>query len=411
MSTNRWLDISTSLRLTIGLLLALAAGAVFGTLWPLEKNRFELYYQSPLFRLLLLLLALNLLACTFKTWQRNRSDRSRFGERLATAGNSLPAELDPLPALQQAGFSLQTLDKGVLAWRGRAGRWGSTIVHLSLLVILLGGTLGSLGFVGTVQLAVGDSVSTYFDWDWQKERPLDFTLRLDDFKLLYYPIDVRFGVYDPATREQLADIVSREGETVDLPFPGLSAMVVQFVPFDRTLHLEILQNGRPIGFYHTPSSDKRSVAVDNPFDSQFLIRATGFRDPIIRQYQSRVSVLEQGQVVREALIEINRPLVYHGVAIYQTAYDQDQFGFYYSGLQLSKDPGEPLVWTGSILLILGMYAAFFLRYRAIGVLRVDDSWRLVPLHGFGDAWGRELLESLAAQPEQEAANNTSANSP
>lgn len=403
MPTNRWLDLFTSLRLTIFLLLALSAAAVFGTLRPLQENRFELYYQTPLFRLLLLLLALNIAACTYKTWRRNRADRSRLGEILRHRSSTLTADTDPLPRLQQAGFALQELNGGTLAWRNRAGRWGSTLVHLSLLMILLGGTLAGLGFVGTAQLAVGDSINNYFDWDWEQERPLDFTLRLDDFKLLYYPIDVRFGVYDPTTRQQLAEIISREGEIVDLPLPGLSAQVVQFVPFDQTLHLQILQNGRPVGFYHTPPPDKRAEQAGNPFDTQFLIRPTGFRDPIIRQYQSRVSILEQGEVVEEALIEINRPLVHRGVAIYQTSYQQDDFGFYYSGLQLSKDPGEPLVWGGSILLILGMYAAFFLRYRAIGIVRDDENgWQLLPLHGFNDARGRELLESLAAQTNHEA---------
>jgi cytochrome c biogenesis protein len=396
MANFRWLDFFTSVRLTIVLLLGLATSATLGTIKPLEENRYELYYQSPLFRLLLLLLALNLLACTWKTLRRNLADRQRLGDRLATHSGTVSINSDPTELLQSAGFHLTALPDGVLAWRGRPGRWGSTLVHLSLLLILLGGTLSSFGFIGTTQIAVGETSDQYFDWGTEQDTPLGFTLRLDDFQLQYYPIDVRFSAYEPMSKTELADIITREGESVDLPLPGLTAQVVRFVPFDQTLTLDILQNGRKIGTYLTPSNRSKEAPIPNFLDQQLLLRLTGFRDPVIRQYQSKVSVLEDGQVVKQALVEVNHPLVHRGIAIYQTAWNQDEFGFYYSGFQLSKDPGEPLVWAGSILLVLGLYAAFTVRYRAIGVVRDGDGWQLLPLTGCGDERGRELLERLTA---------------
>jgi len=399
MTTPRWLEFFTSVRLTIGLLLSLATAAIFGTVKPLAENRFELYYQSPLFRLLLLLLALNLLACTWKTLRRNLGDRQRLSDRLTTSDGSMTIAGDPSVQLQSAGFRLTILADGILAWRGRTGRWGSTLVHLSLLLILLGGTLSGFGFVGTLQLAVGDSNDHYFDWKTEQDTPLGFSLRLDDFQMQYYPIDVRFGAYDPQTHEELADLISREGETVALPLPGLTAQVVRFIPFDQTLELDIFQDGRKISSYRTPSTKEKGPTPVNILDQQLLLRLTAFRDPIIRQYQSTVSVLENGQVVQQGLIEVNQPLVHRGVAIYQTASNQDEFGFYYSGFQLSKDPGEPLVWAGSILLVLGLYAAFTVRYRAIGIVKVADGWQLLPLAGCGDEGGCELLERLSANSE------------
>jgi cytochrome c biogenesis protein len=40
---------------------------------------------------------------------------------------------------------------------------------------------------------------------------------------------------------------------------------------------------------------------------------------------------------------------------------------YYSGLQVNKDPGVPLVWTGCLLMVFGFYLAFFLSHRRLWV--------------------------------------------
>ena len=39
----------------------------------------------------------------------------------------------------------------------------------------------------------------------------------------------------------------------------------------------------------------------------------------------------------------------------------------YTGLQVAKDPGVEIVWFGCILMMIGVYAAFFLSHRRIWV--------------------------------------------
>ena len=78
----------TSLKLTLTLMLGLAFVSIFGTVQKVQDNRFDVFYQAAWFRLILLLLALNIAACTWKTIQRNLKDRSRFLERLATDKNT-----------------------------------------------------------------------------------------------------------------------------------------------------------------------------------------------------------------------------------------------------------------------------------------------------------------------------------
>jgi cytochrome c biogenesis protein len=395
----------TSVRLTIALLLGLSLISIIGTVQSVENNRFEVFFQTPWFRILLVLLSVNIAVCTWKTLRRNLNDRERFSalikgqpdsKRVHCSGSADVLESE----LKSAGFKLRSVDGGVIASRGRLGRWGSTVVHISLLIILLGGILSEFGFVGTLMLPVGDKSSTYFSWDYEVDLPLGFTVQLDDFQIVYYPIAVRFGVYDPQTKEELASITTREGESVHLPIDGLTAKVVKFVPFDRTLHLDILHNGKKVDSYRTPS-DKSEEPFENLLDSKLLIRLTGFKDPVDKQYRSKVSILEQGKVVKTGAIEVNHPLVHRGVAIYQTAYNQDEFGFWYSGFQLSKDPGEPLVWTGSILLIIGLCCAFSIRYRVLAVVSDAAGVSLQPLTGFGDERGQRLLEQWSLQGDSQ----------
>jgi cytochrome c biogenesis protein len=40
---------------------------------------------------------------------------------------------------------------------------------------------------------------------------------------------------------------------------------------------------------------------------------------------------------------------------------------YYTGLQISKDPGVPFVWTGFVLIVFGLFVTFFSSHRRVWV--------------------------------------------
>jgi len=397
------LDFFSSVKLTLGLLLGLSLVAVGGTIWPVEQGtiqRFDLYYQSAWFRLLLVLLACNLGACTWRTWCRVAGDKKRLLAALDSVqppyseDHRLPArDLDrSAERLQQQGYRVHRTDRTILARRGVLGRWALPTLHLSILAVMIGALAAELGFVGTLNLYVTHQSDTYFDWETQADLPLGFSFRLDHFEPQYYPIDVRFSTYDKRSREPLQEYTSREGESVALS-PSLRVQVLRFYPEEKHLVLGVIRDGVLLGEYHSLGGDR---TYPNSIDPGVIIKPTAFRDPILKQLYSEVSILEEGQVVRQGVIQVNQPLVHRGVAIYQINYSRDQSGFWACGFQLSKDPGEPLVWAGGIVLTLALVLVFMVRFRAVGIVTTGPACYLVPLAGFRGNPGRTRMDALRA---------------
>lgn len=397
------LSFFSSLKLTLALLLGLALLAIGGTLQPQAEGRYDLYYQSLWFRCGLGLLAVNMAVCTLKTIRRNFADRHRFFETLQSEQlfaqplryllpHDLP--LDTFTAgLRRAGYRVEAGAGGqLLARRGLAGRWGSTVVHLSVLLIMSGALLAQLGFVGTMNMYVNEKTDKYFDWSHQADLPLGFTFRLDAFEPQYYPIDVQFVALDPLTRQPIATLTGREGETVALPGPDLSAKIIRFFPYEEDLVLGIYQRGAYLGEYHALGGKQ---PLRNTFDPGFELRPTAFRDPILRQLHNKISILEGERVVQQGVIEVNTPFEYQGIKIFQTVYSRDKFGYWAVGFQLSRDPGEPLVWAGCMTLVLGLFMAFVIPCRVVGVSRHQGETFLVALAGFRGEDGGKAFDALA----------------
>jgi len=405
---QRLLDFFGSVRLTLGVLLLLAAAAVGGTLWPVEQSlgegapvqRFDLYYQSWWFRALLGVLAVNLLVCTWRTLRRTLGARQRLSAQITkgfapgVAGHLLPvAAAETLTAgLAANGYRTTPAGDGLLGQRLAASRWAVPVLHLAVVAIMAGAFASIFGFVGTINLYVTHQAEEVFDWETQAPRPLGFALRLDHFEVIYYPIDLQIAIIDPQRRELVQTVTTREGETAELG-NGLTARVLRFYPEEEHLILFLERQGYPIGEYHALGGPRDYP--NNP-DPGVMLKPAAFRDPLVKQLRSEVTVLEGGREVRRGVIEVNTPLVHRGVAIYQTAYARDPNGFWFCGFQFSRDPGEPLVWAGSIVLALALLAVFTLRPQAVGLVPFDGGWRLVALSGFGGEAGKQRIELLAA---------------
>jgi cytochrome c biogenesis protein len=218
-------DLFRSLKLTIFLLIFLAILSIVGTLIKqnaaseeyLERygeglfevldyfNLFDMYH-SWWFSAILLMLVVNLLACSI----HSLPGILRQVFRGPDAGALEDPMLKALPYVERIsprdasrGKAEVQVESELKRWfrnprrietesavtlfseKGRFSRLGVPMTHLSIIIILIGGLMGSIyGFRGYVNILEGEAVNQFFVRVKDKEipKPLTFNVRCDDFK-------------------------------------------------------------------------------------------------------------------------------------------------------------------------------------------------------------------------------------
>ncbi len=79
----------------------------------------------------------------------------------------------------------------------------------------------------------------------------------------------------------------------------------------------------------------------------------------VKDYKSILRVVENGRTMVTKTIEVNNPLKYNGYVFYQSSYDPE--GERYTGLQVTRNPAIIVVYTGFILLCLGIVFIFYVK--------------------------------------------------
>jgi len=101
----------------------------------------------------------------------------------------------------------------------------------------------------------------------------------------------------------------------------------------------------------------RFANIDQEIDADFRFVYKWYeRRP--KDFISKVTILKKGKEILRKDIRVNEPLRFEGYAFFQSGYDRR--GLNWSGLQLAKDPGVPVVYCGFILLILGLIMIFYI---------------------------------------------------
>lgn len=438
----------TSLKLVVILLLILSALSITGTVIEQNKPLQEYYrfyqpgtvalfsklglfdmYHSWWFVACLSLLALNITACTMDRYRgimagmrkKNRildEKLSKSLQNLTTIRYALPldAVAKKVVGLAGKGFSgkpvVTTAEDGGSHYffeKGKYSRLAFFMTHLSILIIFLGAMVGSFfGYKGYVNIFEGEAVSQV-ETRAGKIQKLNFQVKCNTFHAEFYPggapMDYRsdlsivqngkevvrktIRVNDPLTFEgvtfyqssyggqpdQVAiDVVNRDGSlkgTVTAPFgrmvdiPGVA---------DKMETVDYKEH------YHLPDGSEGGRALD-------------------------VHIYPEKGGEAEAWLLMDHP-----------DYDKQRGGDYYfrvkelklkkyTGLQVNKDPGEILVWLGSILLIAGIMIAFFMSHKKLWIsLRTDNKGRSeLTIGGTAnknrDAFAREMEQMIQSLKE------------
>jgi cytochrome c biogenesis protein len=415
----------SSVKLTLVLLIILAITSLFGTLIPQQEgavefarglspgmfqvfsalNLFDMYH-STWFRIIIGLLALNLIICsinrlptTLKLFRApTRADRSRPFEDLPAERNfSVKGEMDDVGECvanflkkQYKRVEAKNSPKGHFYYgeKGRYAYFGVYLVHLSVLVILIGGIIGSLfGFEAYVNIAEGDTVDSVALRQKMTPKKLGFSVHCEKFIVEFYE--------NGAPKEYRSDLrflsagkVVQQGSLLvnhPITFKGITFYQSSYGTIPGKVHLKIsrtennpetlameVEQGKPVSL----PGDKAQfqvMQVDNNLKGMMgpaaMISVKPEQGDELKFWVfQRVEMLKKrfpGAMFRAPILNPSSFKPY-------TFYLEKLENRYYTGLQVARDPGVPLVWLGCFVMVGGFFVTFFTSHRRVWV-RVSKS--------------------------------------
>jgi cytochrome c biogenesis protein len=390
-----------SIQLTIVLLLSLAITSVIGTLIPQNSEPaayvaafgetlyrffavlglFDMYH-SWWFQVLMVLLAANVIVCSadrlsaqrrilfvrqpaFKAARfRNLPDRLEFLDERRP--ETLRAIYETYFTRKARAVQIETTDQGFRLF-GENGRWtrfGVYAVHLSVVLLLIGGLLGSIfGFDGFVNIPEGESVQQITLRSTGERLRLPFAIRCDDFDVSFYETGAPREFRSSLTLLENGQPVLRKDIIVNDPLRhrGISIFqssygtmpsreaVLSFTSRDTgmvyTQEMKIGQEIRipeNLGVFVLTELRHQAQFRGHPVGDAFIGRLTG-----------------SDGTAQEVVLPIRFP-TFDRMRRGEVVIAVDQFKEkHYTGLQVNQDPGVDVVYTGFILMILGCYVTFF----------------------------------------------------
>lgn len=361
---------------------------------------------------LLTLAALNLMACSF--YRLTTLPKRRGEQPLLSSGQIAQFK-------QQAGFSItgycsqisdrviQLLNRrGYEVWHdsqpgecrigaqhGRLSVWGSVITHFSFLVIMMGVLAGAVfGFQSSINAPVGavfglDSIPA----SGVAPGAADFQVQIDDFRIERYADSTPSGYFSRISIiEGQAPLQTKTiGVNQPLTYKGVKFYQASYGEAIEVLIMSadgrVLRSGlvMPGQRFAIPGTDYTAAATI-PASSQ-----PGY--DLGTAQQLGYAIFQGGQHVKAGESELDMPISIgsqgHTVRLLKTVP--------YTGLLIKKDPGVPLIWLGSIFLLLGMGMSFFMRPHKLWlVLHQDDTRIEVNLGGTASKNQAVLAESIEA---------------
>jgi cytochrome c biogenesis protein len=410
-----------SVNLTIVLLLTLATTSIIGTLIPQNEAPaayFETFgavlyrtfsllgffdlYHSWWFRALILMLVANIVVCSIdrlqSTWKiifvrHPRFNLARYRQLKNRADSIHDSDAEQLKALYQPviarRFRYHRTEETAegFAIYGERGRWtrlGVYIVHFSVVLLLIGGLIGSiLGFEGYVNIPEGESAQSIQLSNSNQKLQLGFEVRCDDFNVDFYDTGAPKEFRSSLTIFKQGKAVMQKDIIVNDPlrYEGISFFQSSYGPMPPN---EAILNftSKATGMIYS----KRAI-LNTP-----LFIAEDLGTFVLQKYTRQANF--RGHNIGEAFVGLLTPLNGSAVEVMLPlkfpSFDRmrkgnvfiavaDYIPRYYTGLQVSKDPGIWVVYAGFILMIVGIYITFFMSHQqvCIDVARQGEKSRIM----------------------------------
>jgi cytochrome c biogenesis protein len=347
----------------------------------LDQLQLFTVFQSIWLRAVGALLAASTIACTLHripgTWRQMTRPHVDVGPSFfehAPQHEAMTFHKAPADVLAATGKVLArrhyrtiTLDDGTVrlyADRNRWQPWAGLAGHLSIVVILAGAMVGSMwGFRDSqFMLAEGNTAAV------PTEAGLSITL--NSFKDTYYPAT-------GAPADYVSDVVlTRNGQTVaqqlvrvnePLRFGDVSFYQAYFGPaavvtVKDAAGTTLFSEGVPLAWSSTNGGNKiGTFSIPEQNIAVWVVATTGPNDPSVKPGQVAIELYKSdtGDPIVQKSIDQGTPTAIEGLTY--TFERESKF----TGLNVAKDPGTPLVWFGCFLLVFGFVVRLMVPYRRI----------------------------------------------
>jgi len=410
-----------SVQLAMVLLLLIAFFALVGTLVPQREAAVELagrmtpglssflqkiqifdLYHSAWFILLMGLLAVNLLICSLDrfplAWRRFRmrhvpQNKDAFKdlpiENTFYAKSDVKKTADVAAALLKRKYHsfVQTDEAGsvyLCAQKGRFAHFGVYMVHLSILVLIAGALISSvLGIEGSVKIIEGQTISGINLRNGSPDMPLPFSVRCDKFTVERYKngapktfqSDLTFLKNDKAVRS--AKLLVNH----PIEFEGFRFYQASYgaAPEGKAT-LALLREGGRRDVMNVSAADtfelpgKEGVFQVLSVEEDMMKMGPAVKVAVrSKKKEATFWVFQQIDRIKKAVPDVFEQVPILNPGLFRP-YTFTLLGIeakYYTGLQVNRDPGTPLMAAAAVLLICGLMLVLFSYARHVWI-RIDQ---------------------------------------
>lgn len=416
---KKYLDLFRNIKFNIGLFVALALASVLGTLipqvpespekvqqfvtahpqWASFMDRLDLFniYYSWWFVAMLGLMAFDVIVCklifgkfpgfkTFKKVERKPAvamaqpfhRKKEVPETLAEAENTAER------VLREKGYKLASKERQedgsvlILAARHRMQRFGSWVSHVSILLVLLANFSGALyGFRETVNIPEGSS---------QRLRNRPWLVTCDKFTAEWYPGTSTPKTFASDLRLFVRGQLARQTKVLvnqPLQYRKVRFYQATYGPYLKEARVGLFLRRDP---KHSPPAvtlrlGEEAEVPGTPYSLRILQFMPDFSMNDKQEIVSR-SALPQNPAIQVLVSKDGRPVkapwIFENDPITQMPPIQPDDEFvvvlaeyvpsFYTGLQVTYDPGADLFWIACAILVVGLMLLFYLNHRKVWVL-------------------------------------------
>ena len=430
-----WLFFS-SIKLSVFLLLTLAVVSIIGTVIPQEQS--IAYYKSSFgnlwgtviwltgvsdtyhsiwYRLLLGLLSFNIIVCSIDRLKANWTiifpkqhnvKPSRFQHKKDRKAFDVDKTESQIRTLISDYYSkklnhceLRSTENGFYFFgeKGRKTRLGVYAVHMSVLLMILGGIIGSFyGFEGYIQIPEGESKSHIVVGD-NHHIDLPFAIHCDDFSVSFYENG------SPSEFKSVLSVIKNDQKIMTqsiivnqpLRYEGINIFQSSYGLMTPEYQQKLPET---VMFYFKNSENELMYPVKiSKGERKSLPEGKGYFS--IQEYRPDYAfgghslgptIILSLETIKSANNDselstqmIMLPIQYqnfdrmrNGQFIISVMNESDFLipesqKRYYTGLQVTKDPGVWFVYTGFILMLLGIPVTFFMSHQQFFIEVIQKS--------------------------------------